>query len=76
MASDNKLQNASNIGVLNAQRSFNGFVGQSDKVDSSKFSRSGRSSFSLSLSKLKANANIKLLDANGAVLAPSNQKSK
>jgi hypothetical protein len=74
MPSDNKLQNANDVGLLSGQRSFAGFVGQTDKVDSFKFSLSVRSSCSLSLSRLKTNANLKLIDANGTVIAASSQK--
>jgi hypothetical protein len=76
MASDNKLQNANNIGLLSGQRSFNGFVGRKDKVDSFKLSFSQRSTCSLSLTGLRANANLALLDASGVAIAISTQQGK
>jgi Bacterial pre-peptidase C-terminal domain len=74
MPSDNKLQNAADLGLLNGQKNFNGFVGKSDKVDSYRFSVSSKSSLSVSLSGLRANANIRLLNANGVVIVDSKQK--
>jgi hypothetical protein len=76
MASDNRLQNANDIGLLSGQRSFNGFVGKKDKVDSFKLSLAQRSTCSLSLTGLKANANLTLLNASGVAIAISTQQGK
>ncbi len=65
--SDNTAANARNIGTLNGSRKFRGAVGRTDKVDFYSFTLSGRSSFNLSLNKLKNNVDVFLLQGNRVV---------
>jgi hypothetical protein len=52
------------------------WIGGSDKRDYYKFELNNRSSFSLSLSKLKTDVDIFLLNGNGQLLQKSTQKGK
>jgi hypothetical protein len=56
--SDNNQNGARVIGQLNGTKKFRGAVGISDKTDFYSFTLSGRSSFNLSLSKLKNNVDV------------------
>lgn len=73
---DNTLRGAKNLRELSSTKTIAGFVGKQDKLDVYKF-RLGRSSnISLSLTNLKANADIALLNSGGGVIASSNQLKK
>ncbi|NJR63255.1 MAG: hypothetical protein HC769_33445 [Cyanobacteria bacterium CRU_2_1] len=58
--SDNKFATARNIGSLTTNRTFTDSIGKTDKVDFYKFTLSSRSTCSISLRKLSANASISL----------------
>jgi subtilisin family serine protease len=76
--SDNNFATARNIGVLSKTRTLKGFVDKQDKIDFYKLTLSARSSFSLSLKRLSANAGISLFNAQnqGSALAKSNRLGK
>ncbi|MFM6397428.1 MAG: PPC domain-containing protein, partial [Planktothrix sp.] len=56
---------ALNIGVLQAEQTFQDFVGSSDANDYYKFTLNGISDFNLSLENLSADADVKLTDSTG-----------
>jgi Bacterial pre-peptidase C-terminal domain len=56
--SDNNQNGARPIGQLNGTRKFRGAVGIGDQADFYSFTLSGRSSFNLSLNKLKNNVDV------------------
>jgi uncharacterized protein YciW len=68
---DNTPNTARNIGLLSGSKSFNGSVSSQDRVDFYKFRVSARSSFSLALTGLRANADVKLLNGAQRVVATS-----
>ncbi len=70
-ANDNTPNTARNIGLLTSSRSFNDSVSSRDRVDFYRFRVSARSSFSLALTGLRANANVKLLNGARQVIATS-----
>jgi Bacterial pre-peptidase C-terminal domain len=74
-ARDNSAANARAIGNLNGSRKFRGSVGRTDKVDFYSFTLSGRSSFNLSLNKLKNNVDVFLLQGS-QVIGRSTRKGK
>ncbi len=65
-----------NLGSLQGAGSRKNSVGQKNKSDLFQFSLANRSSFSASLTNLKANADLKLLNGNRAELATSTQRGK
>jgi hypothetical protein len=73
--SDNTLKGAKYIGQVSGQMGFRGTVGRQDLSDFYKFTLSGRSSFSLSLKRLKANANVKLMNGSGGLISSSNNRN-
>jgi len=73
---DNTLRGAKNLRELSSSKSIAGFVGKQDKIDYYKFSLARSSNVALSLTRLKANADIALLNNSGAVIASSNQLKK
>ena len=68
---DNTLATAYDLGVLSSTKSFDEFVGSADKHDYYKFSLTGPASFSLAANSLFADADVQLLDSNGAVVKQS-----
>ena len=70
-ANDNTPNTARNIGLLTSSRSFNDSVSSRDRVDFYRFRVSARSSFSLALTGLRANADVKLLNGARQVIATS-----
>jgi hypothetical protein len=74
-SSDNRPKGARNIGVLNGNKAFQGFVGLKDKVDYYSFRLTGRSSFKLSLSQLQNNVDVALLQG-GKVISRSAKNNK
>jgi Bacterial pre-peptidase C-terminal domain len=65
--SDNNQNGARPIGQLNGTRKFRGAVGIGDKTDFYSFTLSGRSSFNLSLNKLKNNVDVFLQKGNQVI---------
>ncbi|MBD2205319.1 pre-peptidase C-terminal domain-containing protein [Calothrix sp. FACHB-1219] len=68
--SDNTLNTALNINLNSNPQTFNNLVGLSDPQDFYRFNLSSRSSFSLSLDNLLANANVQIIrdyNLNGVV---------
>ncbi|MCU0568436.1 MAG: PPC domain-containing protein [Oculatellaceae cyanobacterium Prado106] len=65
--SDNSQNSARPIGQLTGTRRFRGAVGVNDKTDFYSFTLSGRSSFNLSLNKLKNNVDVFLQRGNQVV---------
>jgi hypothetical protein len=59
---------ARDIGNLNSSRSYRDWVGVRDANDYYRFSVSGQSNFSLSLTGLSADADVRLLNSSGAVI--------
>ncbi|TVQ17656.1 MAG: peptidase S8, partial [Leptolyngbya sp. DLM2.Bin15] len=70
-SNDNTPNTARNIGLLTGSKSFNGSLSPQDRVDFYKFRVSARSSFSLALTGLRANADVKLLNGTQKVIATS-----
>jgi hypothetical protein len=72
-AAGNSLGTARDIGDISGSQSFRDFVGSTDTDDYYRFRATGESdvAFSLSLNGLTGNADVQLLDENGAVLASS-----
>jgi Bacterial pre-peptidase C-terminal domain len=66
-ASDNSQTGARPIGQLSGTRKFRDAVGIGDKVDFYSFTLTGRSSFNLSLNKLKNNVDVFLQKGNQVV---------
>jgi hypothetical protein len=68
------------VGTLVGQRSFQDSVGEkngrNDRNDYYRFSLEGESKFSLSLNKLKANADVQLLGSSGETIATSKRRGK
>jgi serine protease len=81
---DGTRARAKNIGQLQEQRRFNNAVGKSggsqyqgiDRNDYRRFFLDSASNVQLSLKQLQANANLKLLDANGKAIATSKKLGK
>ena len=65
-----------NLGSLQGAGSRKNSVGQKNKSDLFQFSLANRSSFSASLTNLKANADLKLLNGSKAELATSTKRGK
>ncbi|MCY7283670.1 MAG: hypothetical protein LH679_09540, partial [Cyanobacteria bacterium CAN_BIN43] len=65
-AADDRQSGARNIGTLSGSKKFRGAVGVGDKADFYSFTLSGRSSFNLSLNKLKNNVDVFRVDDIGA----------
>jgi hypothetical protein len=74
--SDNTLKGARDLQSISGKRTLKGFVGKADRLDFYKFTLLRSSNFTASLSKLKADANLALLDQSGAVLSSSMRKGK
>jgi hypothetical protein len=73
--SDNNQGGSRAIGQLNGTRKFRGTVGLGDKIDFYSFTLSGRSSFNLSLNKLKNNVDV-FLQQGKQVVARSTKGGK
>jgi hypothetical protein len=67
----NSTSAARNIGTLNSVRTLSDWVGSADTDDYYRFNISGRSNFSLNLTGLSADADVRLLDSAGAVITSS-----
>lgn len=65
-----------NLGSLQGAGSRKNSVGQKNKSDLFQFSLANRSSFSASLTNLKANADLKLLNVSRAEIATSTKRGK
>ena len=68
---DNTLATARNIGTLTGTQSFGDWVGSLDTNDYYSFNVATPSNFSLSLTGLSADADVKLLDSSGGVISSS-----
>jgi hypothetical protein len=69
----NSFQKPFGIGSLNGQKNQSGVLTQKDRNDFYRFSLSGRSSVSLNLKGLKANADLEIYNSNRARIATSRQ---
>jgi hypothetical protein len=67
----NSVAAARNLGTLSGTQTFNDWVGSVDTDDYYRFSLAGQSNFSLTMSGLSNNADVSLLDVNGAVITSS-----
>jgi Bacterial pre-peptidase C-terminal domain len=74
-AADDRQGGARALGQLNGSRVFRGAVGAGDKADFYSFTLSGRSSFNLSLNKLKNNVDV-FLQQGKQVVARSTKGGK
>ncbi|MGK7943238.1 MAG: PPC domain-containing protein [Microcystaceae cyanobacterium] len=61
----NSLSQARNIGTLNGSRSYQDWVGSGDTNDYYRFNVNGRTDFSLDLTGLSSDADVRLLDSSG-----------
>lgn len=73
---DNSIKKAVNLSELSSSLSRKGSVGRQDKVDFFKFSVTGQKSFSATLTKLKENVDLALLNGQGTVIARSQKPGK
>lgn len=71
--SDDTFRGARN---LQLNKTVKNLVGQSDRIDFYKFRASEQIDFTLDLTGLKANANVRLLNANRGAIASSNKPGK
>jgi len=74
-AADDRQSGDRNIGTLSGSKKFRGAVGVGDKADFYSFTLSGRSSFNLSLNKLKNNVDV-FLQQGKQVIARSTKGGK
>jgi hypothetical protein len=68
---DNTLATARNVGTLTATQSFSDWIGTADTNDYYSFNVTTPSNFSLSLTGLSADADVKLLNSSGTVISSS-----
>ena len=72
---DNTLAGAFNVGTLGGgaagAQTYHEFVGTMDTVDYYKFTVTSNGTVNINMNELRANADLALLDANGATLAAS-----
>lgn len=68
---DNRIGRAINLGILNNSLTRRGSVGRLDNLDFFKFSTSSSSSFSVSLTGLRGNVDLFLLNGRGRTIASS-----
>lgn len=74
---DNTLRGAQKLGFFNNRnRTIKNFVGKADQVDFFQIRLSNRSSVSLRLDQLKANADLRLLNGRGGLIAQSRKGGK
>jgi hypothetical protein len=73
---DNRRRGAQQLGAITGTRAVKGFVGEKDRIDYFQFRASGRSDVSLRLDRLKANADLTLLNASGVLVGQSRKKNK
>jgi hypothetical protein len=76
MANNTTLRNATNIGTLIGAGASSGELGKSAPSNFFKFKLSSRSSFSTTLSQLKANADLTLLNGRGKPILLSSHPGK
>jgi RHS repeat-associated protein len=69
----NTLATARNLGVLDTPQSLEGSVGDSDAIDIYRFQVTESNDFTLTLGGLSADADVQLLDINGALLNSSSR---
>ena len=67
----NNLTSAQDIGILENAQTFGGQVSRRDRDDYFRFNVTNKSSFSLALKGLKADADVQLLNATGEVVESS-----
>jgi hypothetical protein len=72
----NSLSTANTLKITSINSKLTEWVGTSDPNDYYTFNLSGRSSFNLALNDLSANADVQLLDKNGAVVTGSYSSSR
>lgn len=74
---DNQLRDAQKLGLFNNRsRAIKNFVGKEDQVDFFQIRLANRSSVSLRLDQLKANADLRLLNNRGRLIAQSRKGGK
>ncbi|MBW4517989.1 MAG: pre-peptidase C-terminal domain-containing protein [Timaviella obliquedivisa GSE-PSE-MK23-08B] len=79
MAKDpgDKLKNALKFNISNSSRGFSNQIGGSDRLDLIRVTLNQRSTLNVAMTKLKANANLRLLDSRGKkTLAQSRLQGK
>ena len=72
----NTLSTANTLNITSLNSKVSEWVGKSDPNDYYTCNVSGRSSFNLALNDLSANADVQLLDKNGAVVAGSYSRKR
>ncbi|MBW4475413.1 MAG: pre-peptidase C-terminal domain-containing protein [Tolypothrix brevis GSE-NOS-MK-07-07A] len=72
----NSLSTANKLKITSINSNISDWVGTSDLNDYYTFNLSGRSSFNLALNDLSANADVQLLNKNGAVVTGSYSASR
>jgi Bacterial pre-peptidase C-terminal domain len=72
---DNSLSTARNLGTLSGTRTYQDWVGDSDANDYYQLSVGDRSTFNLTLSNLTADADVQLLNRNGAIVQTSSNSN-
>ncbi|MBW4610600.1 MAG: pre-peptidase C-terminal domain-containing protein [Hassallia sp. WJT32-NPBG1] len=72
----NTLSTANKLNITSLNSNISEWVGKSDPNDYYTCNVSGRSSFNLALNDLSANADVQLLDKNGAVVAGSYSRKR
>ncbi len=68
---DNTLATANDLGTLSGSQVINDFVGSTDMADYYRLAIASPSNFSLVLDGMSANANVRLLNANGQAIVAS-----
>jgi Bacterial pre-peptidase C-terminal domain len=68
---DNTINGARNLGAISTARALRDFVGRRDRADVFKFQMSSRGSLNISLSELRADADVQLLNAQGKQIVRS-----
>jgi hypothetical protein len=72
----NSLSTALNIGPLNGNRGFAESVSSSDRNDYYRFSLASASNFSVSMTGLRNNADLRLLNSSGGTIASSTRSGR
>jgi Bacterial pre-peptidase C-terminal domain len=73
---DNKITESRNVGILNGIKTFRDSVGRKDKNDFYTFTLTQRSSFALSLSQLKDNVDVALIQSGQTIFKSAKPKRK
>jgi glucose/arabinose dehydrogenase len=76
MAKGNSQETATKVNLIDRRKVLRNSVGGNEREQFYIFTFKSRSSFSLTMDKLKRNADVQLLDRTGAVLQTSSQRGK